>query len=141
MKTPSKLIFLSFLAALLCVYSPVYCFEYLFHDDVYFWIKEPWAPLHYQHTMLMNMGRPLAAWLVTIENFFIHNISDLMYLRLMAIVTLSFCTFLCFGHLKRWLKNDLQAWCVALMIFTLPPFQDIIFYAVGWFFSLAILLA
>jgi hypothetical protein len=133
-------IFFAFFSALLVIYSPVYFFDYLFHDDVYFWLKEPWAPYHYQHTMLINMGRPLAAMLADVENFFIHTVHDLQYLRIMAVGIFAYCAFICFGHFERWLKNDLQAWCMSVAVFCLPPFEDVIFYAVGWFFSLGVLM-
>ncbi len=135
------ILFVSFLLALLVIYSPVLFFDYLFHDDVYFWIKEVWAPYHYFHKTLVSMGRPLAAWVCTIDNNWVHGISDLRWLRLCAIIAFSGCAVLFFKRLRQWLGSDLQAWCVAVMLVTLPGAEVNVFYSIGWFFSLAVLLS
>ncbi len=135
------ILFFSFLLALLVIYSPVISFDYLFHDDVYFWIKEVWSPYHYFHKTLVSMGRPLAAWVCTIDNHWVNGIGDLKLLRFLAIICFSGCAFLFFRRLRSWLNNDLQAWCVAVMIVTLPGAEVNVFYSIGWFFSLAVLVS
>ncbi len=135
-------IFLLFLLVLGIVYSPVLYFDYLFHDDVYFWLKlKEFGFKHPLHDYTISMGRYAQAWLETFENIFVHKVSDLKFLRFLGIVVLSANAYLCLQQLRRLSWPDIQSFLVLASMFVLPGFADIVFYAVWSFLTLAILLA
>ena len=135
--------FVLFLLLFIIVYSPVLFFNYLYHDDGYFWFREV-RDNHFKHFLydaLIGTGRYTAAWLATFEGLFIHKVSDLTYLRFFGIVVLSANAYICFEHLRRLSFSFGQAFLVVAAMSFLPGFVDFVFYSVWSFFTLSVFFA
>ena len=121
-------LFLLFLLIITTVYSPVLYFDYLFHDDAFFWVKfKEIGFKHFLYNWDMSQCRFGLAWLLTLENFFIHKVSDLKFLRFFAIVISSCTAYLLLQQMRRLSFSDIQAFLVISAMFFLPGFAVIIF--------------
>jgi tetratricopeptide (TPR) repeat protein len=135
------MIVLSFLLIFGLVYSPVLYFDYLFHDDVFFWFRLEGGFKHPVHDLLMSMGRYTAAWLTTFAGWTVHDVPDLKFLRLLGLLGLSACAVLVFRQMRRSTLRDIHAFLAAIVLFLWPGFQDIIFYAAGSYCIWSVFLA
>jgi hypothetical protein len=110
------------------VYSPVLYFNYLFHDDATFWVKlKEYGFRHYYYYKSISECRFGVAWLLNLENGFVHQISDLKFLRFLSMVISSGTACLLLKQLRRLSFSDIQAYLVIASIFFLPGYADIIF--------------
>jgi len=125
------------------VYSPVLYFDYVFHDDATFWVKlKEYGFKHMYFDRCISECRYGDALLVTIQNFFIHKVSDLKFLRLLAIIISSGSACLLFQQMRRLLFSNIQAFLLISVIFFLPGFSVLIFNAAySSIISLCILMA
>ena len=144
MKNPSSrlfssiIFFLLFLIILSIVYSPVLCFDYVFHDDTFFWVKlKEFTPVHYFHNDGMAECRYGYALLLDLENFFVHKASDLKLFRFLALAISCANACLLWKQLQRWSFSDIQAFLIISAIFFFPGFANI-FFGASYSYSLAI---
>lgn len=122
------IVFLLFFLLIGAVYSPVLYFNYLFHDDAFFWVKiKELGFKHYYYDIDISRCRYTSAFMYTLENFFIHRVSDLKILRFLGIVISSCSACLLFRQFRRLSLSDIQAFLITSATFFLPGFSDIIF--------------
>lgn len=124
---------------LIVIYLPALCEDYVFHDDVTFFLKNKHFTLYSQEQINVPAGRFLGS---IIFNFFaqwVNFVSDLRFIRLLTIIQLSFIG--CCIHY--WLEKYFSDWSIAFLatafIFTLPSFQIVISYAVCFLHPFAII--
>ncbi len=134
------LIFLLIFIILSAVYYPAIQGYYGHHDDYYFWIKTP-NGLHVQHEFVVYLGRFLGAELQTMAGRFIHSLRDLNYLRFVSVFCISLCAFSCYFWFRPYFPNAISACLFAILIFTLPPFEAIVGWAICFYISIALFLA
>jgi len=121
------ILFLLFLLIFSIVYSPVLYFNYLFHDDVFFWAKlneSGFKPYYFDGAIFEC--RYGDAFLLTLENFFVHSVSDFRFLRFLAILISSGSAYFLFVQMRRLSFSNIQSFLIASAIFFLPGFADII---------------
>ena len=126
----SIFILLLFFIVLVLVYSPVLYFNYLFHDDGSFWLRVPASGFrHYAHDLAIAHGRLGQAWLLDLENFFVHTIADLKIFRFVSICLSSLTAFLLWRQMQRLSFSAFQSFFIASAMFFLPGFSENIFLA------------
>lgn len=139
----SIIIYLLFFLLIGAVYSPVLYFDYLYHDDTSFWIK--FKELGFKHFFFdtcVSQCRYGNAILLTMENFFVHKVSDLKILRFLSIMISSGTAFLLFKQMRRLSFSNIQAFLTVSIIFLFPGFANIITNAsYSSSFSLCILIS
>jgi hypothetical protein len=121
---PAVLILLFFLIIGL-VYSPVLYFNYLYHDDASFWVKFKELGFKFAYfDKYMSLCRYSIALLIALENFFVHKVLDLKFLRLLSIMISSCSAYLLMIQMRRLTFSDIQAFLVIAAMFFLPGFAD-----------------
>ena len=134
-------VFAGILLVLSIIYSSVLVIPYIYHDDAMFWFKPSNYPFHPYHHFNIFLGRFLGAFILSGLHQFVHSVTDLNIVRFMSVLQLSICGALCVWVLQRYLRNMLHSFLVAIMIFTLPPFQVLVSYAGISYATTAILLS
>jgi tetratricopeptide (TPR) repeat protein len=135
-------LFFLFLLILGVVYSPVYFFNYAFHDDSTFWVRlKDYGFNHIFFNQCLSQCRYGDALLLNLENLFVHKIADLKFLRFLSIPIFSAAACLLLKQMRRLNFRDLHACLIIASMFFLPGFAAIIFYGISSsFFALCILL-
>lgn len=108
---------------LIAAFAPALHPHYIYHDEVKNFLITPFRtfiPDHYQDVFC---GRPLSAMLLTAKGLLVHQVSDLAVIRLFYLFILSLAAWILTGWLETHGVRTLQALLLALLIFTLPPFQ------------------
>jgi len=109
------------------VYSPVLYFNFLHHDESLFWLnlfsyKQDLA----DHDIII--GRYASAWLLNLQGLFVHHVSDLKFLRFLAILLLSGFAVMLMGQLRRFSWSYIDAFLAVLAVCFLPGLADGVFY-------------
>jgi len=130
MKSPSFrpiILFLLFFLVIGIVYSPVLYFNYLYHDDATFWVKfKELGGKHIYFDICITECRYGDALLLSLENLFVHKVSDLKFLRFLGILITSCNAYLLLLQLRRLSFSEIQAFLIIPAIFFLPGFADIL---------------
>ena len=121
-------VYFLFAAILLVIYSPTLCFNYIFHDDVFFWFMADEHGQEHMTASTLAMGRYGSYVLVNIENWLVHRAADLQVLRFVALLGLSACAYLCHRILCRWGWRVLDAFLTSALVFTLPGVHSYMFW-------------
>lgn len=115
---------------------------YVLHDDLFFWEKPPHSfAQHPLHDISAAMGRAGGAYILTLAGWMVNVVSDLNLLRVFSLAQLSASALLCFICLKKQFPYKFVALLISAVIFTLPPFQVMVFWTGACFHSTAVLLA
>lgn len=122
------ILFCGLLLALGLIYSPALIADYGHQDDYLIWGVNGAGDSPDVKTYILS-GRFLGAILWQIYFPPINNIGDLKALRFLSLVYISFCAFICFFWLTKYLKNNGAAFLCVIMIFTLAPYQSLISWA------------
>ncbi len=135
-------IFLAVFVALVVAYWPAITAQYLYHDDVVYFMTSPTRLEPPGSLYNVAIGRFLGANLLIGLGLLVHSISDLNIIRFLGLLQLSICGFL----FARWLRKHFlslpSSLLIAIATFTLPPFQIMVsqagmgFQPVGIFFAL-----
>ena len=124
--------FLLFLLLFAVAYSPVWCFDYLFHDDGSFWVKaREYGFRHIFFDNIMSQCRYGNALLLQLEAFFVHKIVDLKILRSIGIVFMAINASFLWRLMRRYPFLEAQAFLIVSAMFLLPEFAAIIFYSIS----------
>jgi len=116
-----------FFLMLAVIYSPALYFNYLYHDDASFWVK--FNELGYKFAYFdkyISLCRYSIAFLIALEHFFVHTVSDLRSLRLLSLLILSFSAYILSLQMRRLSFSGIQAFLVIIAMFCLPGFADFI---------------
>jgi len=125
----SVVMFILIFLILVIVFSSSLCFDYLYHDDVFFWLKyENGSLKHLTFENNMVLGRYAAALLIDLQGMYVHKITDLKILRLLAVILLSGNAYMLLGTMRRLSWSYIQAFLAVLAISFLPGFADGVFY-------------
>ncbi len=123
----SIILFLLLFLIIAIVFSPVLYFNYLYHDDATFWVK--FKELGFKHIyfdICITECRYGDALLLSIENFFVHKVADLKFLRFLGVLISSCNAYLLLLQMRRLSFSDIQAILIIPAIFFLPGFEDIL---------------
>jgi hypothetical protein len=134
-------ILFSFFTVLLLIYLPVFSGNYAHHDDYGFWdwdrqeVNSFTEYFNIRCKEFIYAGRFLTAGLHLVYYTFIHSLRDLHILRFISLLNISLCAGIFYFWTKDYLKHPLDAFLFTIIIFILPPFQVIIWYA--WMSSIS----
>lgn len=128
--------------ALGLVYGPALIGHYAHHDDYFAWQwNKGEGELYPQYLRLFYSGRFTGA---VVQSFYfssVEAVSDLNRLRILSLVYVTGCAFVCFLLLRKPLKNELNAFLFAVMMFTLPAFQITVAWASSVLVASAVFIA
>ena len=109
-------------------------FKYIYHDEVTLLINRGPFLLHPNFHIEIQIGRPGAAVLVTLYDWFLNSIKDIQVTRWICLVELSICARLCMKLFQKFFNDRIIAFLAAITLFALPPFQVFISWSgnVAW---------
>lgn len=119
----NTLVFLILLISLLIIYSPALVTEYLYHDDVNFFLQTPTQKFPKSYHFSLSIGRFIGAPIYAGYSWIVTHMSDLYRIRLISIFQFSLIAFLLHSLLSRVTKNRAVSVGTALAITCLPSFQ------------------
>ncbi len=123
-------VFLSLLLSLGLIYSPALVGYYAHHDDYFAWQwNKKEGAVYPQFSPLFYSGRFLGALLQWGYFASVEMVLDLNKLRMISLVYVSLCAFICFLLLRKILRRELDAFLFSIMMFTLPGFQITVAWA------------
>ena len=127
--SPSFVIFFLFTIALFA-YIPTVFYDYIFHDDVYYfsgdWDQMSCEGYTQYNAYWYSYGRPFGGFIKCLYGMNLEVIPDAKYIRLFNIALLSICAFVIFRWLKYCNFSIFSSFIISALIILLLPFQPTI---------------
>ncbi|MFA6379449.1 MAG: hypothetical protein WCX16_06715 [Candidatus Omnitrophota bacterium] len=137
----AALLFLALFAALSVAYWPAIFSQYLYHDDVVYFMTTPTRLEPPGSLFNVAIGRFLGGNMLIALGFLVKTMSDLNTIRFLSVVELSMCGFLFVLWSRRHFLSLPASFLIAIATFTLPPFQIMVSQAGMGFQPMGILFA
>jgi hypothetical protein len=136
------LVFILILILSSVLYAPVLMVPYAHHDDLSFFERAPqaWAK-HPFHDLTFAIGRFLAAWIITIQGWFVNRLADLSIIRFVCLIVFSLCAAINDQTFKKYIHHSSYLILITVITLTLPSFFAVIGYAGMSFVAFSVLFA
>jgi hypothetical protein len=135
------LIFLAVFTALSIAYWPAMTSQYLYHDDVVYFMTTPTRLEPPGSLYNVAIGRFLGGHMLIGLGLLVRTMSDLNFIRFLSVLQLSLCGFLFAVWSRKHFLSLRQSLFIAIATFTLPPFQIMVSQAGMGFQPMGILFA
>jgi hypothetical protein len=116
--------FLVLLIVLSVIYWPVLVFDYAYHDDYVYFVREAYQ---FQDWVFFDgefsNGRYLTSYLQNGLGYVVNRVSDLSFLRFFSVIILSLIGTICFQMIHAVFQNRIHSILAIVSLLTLAPFQ------------------
>ena len=130
-----------YVAIFLLMYSACYVIPYAFYDDYNNLYQADTIGSAVDMATPVRNGRVIQAYLFRLTFAIVHNLDQLRFVRLLAVIGIGLCAWLTFVLLRRAGMRYWPAFCIPIAVFALPGYQVFVAWSLSAFHSYGVLLS
>ncbi len=130
-----------YVAIFLLMYSACYVIPYAFYDDYDNLYQADTVGSAVDMATPVRNGRVIEGYLYRLTFAIVHNLDQLRFVRLIAVIGIGLCAWLTFVLLRRAGMRYWPAFCIPIAVFALPGYQVFVAWSISAFHSYGVLLS